>query len=266
MKTVHFVSILLLFSFISFGQKGFKPLFNGKDLKGWETYIGAPEKSASSIGLNKDPLKIFTVTTLNEEPVIRISGEVFGSLATKKDYSNYHLQMVFKWGEKASKSFNSGILYHSFGPFGEGLGVWMSSHEFQLMTGRMGDSYCMGKSFFEISSIPTGDGTGYIYSPGGEVRKFGDGMTAKNVSKILDNEKPKGEWNTVDLYCYGESSIHMVNGKVVMVNRHSGKIEKGVISPISKGKIQIQSEGGELYIRSIKIEKIKGIPAELVFE
>jgi hypothetical protein len=50
-----------------------------------------------------------------------------------------------------------------------------------------------------------------------------------------------------------------------MVNYNSGRIEKdGTVLPLSKGKIQIQSEGGELFIRSITVEKIKQIPAEFL--
>ncbi len=265
MKIIYFALLFTLLSSVcSSAQKGFKHLFNGKNLKGWDTYIGPVEKNGTPIGLNKDPMKIFTVEKLNDQSLIHISGEVFGSLATKKEYSDYHVRMIFKWGDKAVKNFNSGLLYHSFGPFGEGLDVWMSSHEFQLMTGRMGDSYCMGKSYFEIPSIPASDGKSYIYDPAGEKRKFGDGMIAKNVSKLSDNEKPKGEWNTVDLYCKGRTSVHVVNDKVVMVNYNSGKIGNGVVTPVSKGKIQIQSEGGELYIKQIIIERIKQIPPGLL--
>lgn len=255
---------LFLFSFNSNAQKGLKSLFNGKNLKGWDTYIGPQEKDGSPIGLNKDPLKIFTVEQLNNIPVIHISGQVFGSLATKKECENYHLRMVFKWGDKVYKSFNSGLLYHSFGSFGAGLGVWMSSHEFQLMTGHMGDSYCMGKSYFEIPTVASSDGKSYTYFPSGEKREFGDNKISKNVLKMGDREKPKGEWNTVDLYCYGRNSVHMVNGKVVMVNFNSGKIENDLVTALTRGKIQIQSEGGELFIREIGIESIREIPAGLM--
>jgi hypothetical protein len=50
-----------------------------------------------------------------------------------------------------------------------------------------------------------------------------------------------------------------------MVNYNSGRIEKdGSVLPLSRGKIQIQSEGGELYIQSITLVPIKEIPAELL--
>jgi hypothetical protein len=56
----------------------------------------------------------------------------------------------------------------------------------------------------------------------------------------------------------------VVNGKVNMINYNSGKIENGEVIPLSKGKIQIQSEGGELYVKSLKLNPIKEIPAELL--
>ena len=94
--------------------------------------------------------------------------------------------------------------------------------------------------------------------------QFGDGKAAKNGSKGGDYEKPKGEWNIIDLYCFGRTSVHVVNGKVVMINHNSGKLTNGEVIPLTKGKIQIQSEGGELFVKSLEIEKIKEIPADLL--
>jgi len=265
MKNSYLIfAALLMITINANAQKGLKPLFNGKNLEGWSTYVGPKEKGGTPIGLNSDPLKIFTITELNGEKVLHISGEVFASLATEKEYENYHIRMIFKWGEKIYSNLNSGLLYHSFGPFGAGLNVWMSSHEFQLMTGHMGDSYCMGKSFFEIPTVSSPDGRNFTYSPTGDKRAFGDEKIAKNVLKCADFEKPKGEWNTIDLYCYGRNSVHVVNGKVVMVNYNSGKIENGEVTPLTKGKIQIQSEGGELFVKTIELEKIDKIPANLL--
>jgi len=56
----------------SYAREGMKSLFNGKDLKGFNLYIGAEEKGGKPIGLNADPLKIFTVVPLGEENVLRI--------------------------------------------------------------------------------------------------------------------------------------------------------------------------------------------------
>jgi len=232
-------------------------LFNGKNLKNWEVYL-APA--------NPKPTEtIFSVVQQNGDKLLHITGEVNASLATKKEFENYHLRMVFKWGSKVFKQFNSGILYHSYGPFGDGLGVWMSSHEFQLCTGKMGDSYCMGNSYFEIASDKSADGKSYRYNPGGTVSKFGVQFPGKNCSKTADAEKPAGEWNVVDLYCFGRNSVHVVNGTVTVVNSNSGRIEKdGTVLPLSKGRIQLQSEGGELFVKSITLEKIERIPSDFL--
>ena len=264
MKKFFIFYILFSAAISGFSQKGFKQLFNGKNLKGWDTYIGANEKGDKPIGLNSDPLKIFSVTEKDGIMTLRISGEINASITTQKSYENYHVRMVFKWGDKIYRQLNSGLLYHSYGPFGAGLDVWMSSHEFQLCTGKMGDSYCMGTSYFEIPAVRRPDGNAFTYSSSGDKVPFGDGRIAKNCSKGEDFEKPVGGWNTIDLYCFGRTSVHVVNGRVNMVNFNSGKIENGRLLPLTKGKIQIQSEGGELFIKSLEIEKIKGIPAGLI--
>lgn len=61
-------------------------MFNGKDLSGWYTYQREPESEVEGIprdengnylepiGLNKDPLNVFTVVEEDGEPAIRISG------------------------------------------------------------------------------------------------------------------------------------------------------------------------------------------------
>jgi len=49
-----------------------------------------------------------------------------------------------------------------------------------------------------------------------------------------------------------------------MVNTNTGVNEDGKINPLSSGKIQIQSEGGDLFVKSVRIKPIKEIPAELL--
>jgi len=261
-----FISVAILF--LSFNscktEDPWKPLFNGTDLTGWDTWIGPTEEGGESIGLNKDPLNLFSVIDLDGQKVIRISGEVNASLATQEEFENYHLKMEFKWGEKMYTRWNSGLLYHSYGDFGEGLGVWMSSHEFQLFTEHIGDSYRMGKSYCEIPMVKNEEDK-YVYSKGAEKIPSIPDTETRVIGKDADYESPMGEWNKLDLYCFGRTSVHMVNGKVNMINYNSGKyLGENNIEPLTKGKIQIQSEGGELYIRTIKVQPIKEIPAELL--
>lgn len=263
--TLSFLFISILFSFYACQtEEAWQPLFNGNDLTGWDTWIGPTEEGGAPVGLNKDPLNLFSVVDLDGEKVIRISGEVNASLATKDEFENYHLTMEFKWGDKMFTQWNSGLLYHSFGNFGEGLGVWMSAHEFQLKSGNIGDSYRMGQSYCEIPMVKNSENK-YVYKKGaGKIPSIPDTDT-KVVSKDADYEKPKGEWNKLELYCFGRTSVHVVNGMVNMVNYNSGKyLGPDNIEPLSKGKIQFQSEGGELFIRKIQIKPIKKLPNKLL--
>src|SRR5690349_1331064 len=67
-------------------------LFNGKDLTGWDTWLGKPNRQidvpgfsktesgeyVGAVGLNRDPKGVFTAVTVDGAPAIRISGEIFG--------------------------------------------------------------------------------------------------------------------------------------------------------------------------------------------
>lgn len=265
MNKTSFLFLLAIMALLfSSCEKSGQLLFNGENLENWDIFVGPKEKGGEPIGLNKDPLHIFSVVDLDGEKVIRISGEINASLATKEAFENYHLTMDFKWGDKVFTKRNSGILYHSYGDFGAGLGVWMSSHELQLFTGNIGDSYRMGKSYSEIPMKKNDKGK-YTYTKGVEQAPSVPDSDTKIIAKSADYEKPQGEWNTIELYCLGTTSVHVVNGHVNMVNYNSGKyLGQGNIEPLSKGKIQFQSEGGELFIKNVKLKPISEIPEEVL--
>jgi len=84
------------------------------------------------------------------------------------------------------------------------------------------------------------------------------------IVKSPDNEKPTGEWNTIELYTVGQTSVHMVNGKVNLILTGSRHKVGDKEVPLTRGKIQIQSEGAEVYYRNISIRPISEIPAELL--
>src|SRR5215213_8080328 len=138
----------LLIAITSIAQK--ESLFNKEDLTGWDTYIG-PELNDSGIaisiipvGLNKDPLNVFTVTNIDSEKVIRISGESWGGISTVIEFSDYHLRLKYKWGklkwgQKKDKPRDSGLLYHAVGAHGADYGAWMRSQGFQIEEGNTGD-------------------------------------------------------------------------------------------------------------------------------
>ncbi|MFM7743830.1 MAG: family 16 glycoside hydrolase, partial [Verrucomicrobiota bacterium] len=73
-----------------------------------------------------------------------VSGEGYGAITTLGAYRDYHLVIEFKWGQKTwgkreSRSRDSGILVHCYGPQGAVGGNWMASIEAQIIEGGVGD-------------------------------------------------------------------------------------------------------------------------------
>lgn len=277
MKTyVHLLVVLTaLISAKPFAQTKQLALFNGKDLTGWDTYIGPPlddsGKKISNIpvGLNNDPNHVFTIINNAGENVIRISGENWGGISTKSEYSNFHLQLMFKWGtlkwgQKKNKKRDSGLLYFCVGPHGADYGAWMRSQEFQIEEGNCGDYWGVAGGTEDIPIIKRSDSE-YVYDPSGNLTTFSaTSAVGRHCVKRGDAENSSGEWNILDLYCNGDTSVHVINGQVMMVLYHSAQMDSGNVSPLVKGKVQIQSEGAEVFYKRITIEPLKSIPVHLL--
>ena len=249
------------------GDKDWMNLFNGKDLSGWDTWLGKPNGAKEAVGLNTDPSKVYTVVEADGQPAIRISGEIFGALTSQKEYENYHLKLEFKWGEKRwpprEKAVrDSGLLYHCVGPQGAQGSFWMRSQELQIQEKDCGDYWSVAGGIVDVEGVRTGkDGKGAIkYKKGGEKFTVGSGRIIKDP----DNERPTGQWNTIELFCHGGTSVHMVNGKVNMILTNSRQKIDGKEVPLIKGKIQLQSEGAEVFYRNVAIRPITQIPQDLL--
>jgi hypothetical protein len=197
-------------------------LFNGRNLNGWYTFIphqGAPADPSS------DPKRVFQV----EGGAIHVSGEEFGCLYTQREFSDYRLRLEFKWGErkwpprdKPETPRDSGVLVHCVGPDK----VWPRSIECQIQEHDCGDFW-------------TVDGATLVVN--GQVSRG-------RAVKTEDAEKPRGEWNVVEVVCDGDSVTNVING--VVVNR-------GTRASVTRGKILLQSEGAEVFYRNITLTPLK---------
>jgi hypothetical protein len=256
-------------------QEKWQSLFNGKDLSGWETYLGPKYDTLLKkwdtvpVGLNVDPLNVFGVADVDGGKVIRISGEQFGGINTLQEFENYHLQFQFRWGQlqwpprKADKR-DGGLMYHAVGPQGADGGFWMRSHEFQIEEGDCGDYWACAGAIFDVNSKMEKDSS-FVYTKEGEPHTFSTASPlGRYCKKYPDAEKPTGEWNTIDLYCVGGTSVHMINGVVNMILCNSRQLEGGSEVPLTKGKIQFESEGAEMFIRNLQISSIEKIPEKLM--
>lgn len=231
-------------------------LFNGKNLKGWYTFL-------KESGKNNDPRKVFTV----EDGMIHISGEEWGCITTDKEYENYTLTVEFKWGEKtwaprADNARDCGVLIHSRGVDGGYSGVWMHSIEVQLIEGGTGDLLVVGDGTdnFSLSSpvAPEKQGGAHVYQPGGDlvtikggrINWYGRDPQWKDVKGFRgksDVENPVGEWNTLVTVAEQDGIKVYLNGKFVS--------EAMNVRP-TKGRIQIQSEGAEIFVRKVELVPI----------
>ena len=75
-------------------------------------------------------------------------------------------------------------------------------------------------------------------------------------------EKPDGEWNTLELICFENKSLHIVNGQVVMILKDSRYVKDDKKIPMNKGKIQLQSEATEVYYKDVEIRNLESLPTE----
>lgn len=261
-------------------------LWNGKDFTGWSTWLQKPPKTCEvpglkrdeegryldAIGSNKDPLKVFTISpNIDGKPAIRISGEVFGELRSDQSFENYHLQLQFKWGEKKwfprhrdETPRDSGLLYHVHAEPGEDGKTWARSIEMQIQEGDCGDLWAIGSAIaVKASVIPDSKPTMFQYDPKGTWTYFNQipGGIGRCV-KSPDAEKPNGEWNTLEIVCFGKDSIHIMNGTVVMRLHDPKRIDTPTPTSITSGPIILQSEGAEIFYRDIKFRPITEIPAK----
>jgi 3-keto-disaccharide hydrolase len=267
-------------------QSGWTPLWNGRDLDGWATWMQVPAPSSEApglkrdadgkytepIGSGRDPLKVFTVVRdVDGRPAIRISGEVFGELRTNGVFKDYHLKLQFKWGEKKwppranpETPRDSGLLYHVHAAPGVNGRTWARSIELQIQEHDVGDLYAVGSAIAVRAKPRAGTQPAlYEYDPAGEWTFFSQSQGASGrCIKQPDNEKPTGAWNTVELVVFGEDAIHIVNGKVVMRLHGPLRIDGDVPKPVTSGPIILQSEGAEVFYRDIEIRPITAIPAE----
>lgn len=251
-------------------------LFNGRNLIGWLPWLGYADTSltfranpdAEPLGDGADWREIFRVETVDGAPAIRAGGRYWGSLATTAEYADFHLSLEYRWGDAASgQARNNGVVYFSHGAPGAVFGTWMTGVEFQLEHGSNGMAIPMGTSMRTRTTIAQDRSVRYpfrVYRVGGMAIDLANGNPAYSVEAASQAEKPVGEWNRIDLYVVGNRAVHVVNGVPVMELWDISEIVDGARVPMTKGRIQLQAEGGTTYFRNIRIAPIRKLPKVVV--
>jgi hypothetical protein len=253
------LGLLLVISMLSLasaaGEKpdteGWVPLFNGRNLDGWYSYL-------DSSGRNKDPDGVFKV----ENGMIHIldvpmSGGKSdnGYLATTQEFSNVRIHAEYKWGTKRASEGkrNSGLLYLAVGPDR----IYPTSLECQIEETDVGDLWIVNgasvTAFFIAPSFPMYDddrqvGTRVRSAPGDSLR----------VLKSGDFENRDG-WNSVDVILQGDQATHLVNGRIV---NHARDIQQpdpahpSRMIPLTSGRILLEAEGSEIWFRNVRVKAL----------
>lgn len=189
MKTCVLLFVATLGAPLTFGPvsagdaKGFKPLFNGKDLTGWKTFV--KDKG--------DPAKSFVV----KDGEIQVTGVLpFGYFYTDKSYKNYVIRYSWTYpkDQPEKTSMNSGILIHIQEPHQ----IWPKSVEPQ---GRYKDH---GKVFF----------------PG--FPKDGKDLKESTFDEAAQKKalKASHEWNTTEVTVRADGSMSVsINGMPVSTGK-----------------------------------------------
>jgi len=190
-------------------------LFNGECLDGWGYFLVDPD------------VKMENVWSV-EDGILICKGEPHGYLCTEKDFDNFKLVVEWRWAP-GKKPGNSGVLMRITGD----EMMLPNCVEAQLAHQSAGDMY--GFQGFKIDGDPARKKLIAGHKLGGDLIA---------LPKTAGNEKPAGEWNKYEITADGGTITLKVNGK--QLNQATG-------CDTAAGKIALQSEGGEIHFRTVRL-------------
>jgi len=203
--------------------EGFKLLFNGKNLDGWQGLVDVKKRSELSpealAKAQKEADKELTHWKA-EEGVLSYDGKG-QNLVTAKDYGNFEL--FVDW--KIKKKGDSGIYLRGQPQ----VQIW--------------DSDNLAENLKE--DWHTGSG-GLWNNPKG----------SKGKQPLKKADKPVGEWNTFHIIMKGENVTVILNGEKVVDDAPLANYwDKGKPLP-AKGPIELQDHKDELWFKNIYIKEL----------
>jgi hypothetical protein len=218
------VALIVSIPFLSFHTLPRKVRLFEPDRKNtWHIFL-------SQSGLS-DPNHVFEF--LGDGSVIHATGQEFGYIITEKKYRNFHFTVLFIWGEKKyppreKDKRDAGVMYHV--NLYNGDKIWPRSLECQVQEGDCGDLWMTDSTTVRI----------------------GDTLTPpKNWFRAIkqkDGERPKGQWNKLEIIVKDGTITHIINDQVVNT-AHLGNTTEGYIA--------LQSEGAEIFYREPELEEYK---------
>ena len=239
-------------------ETGFVRLFNGKSLEGWTSARSKGKGDWGPFSVNKKEGAIHVYQGAKQG-----SKQVSDCLVSTKEFNSFVLKLEYKWLEsrfspRANWDRDAGLLFHVHGDLTK---VWPLSLEMQIGESKgdkpdgkegkgrfhTGDLFVLGK---ELRTDTTREGK--FYKPGAKKQ------AGKSVRTALGVEKPKGEWNEMEIRVTGsEKATFLLNGEVVLETFNFTQVNKaGERVPLAKGRIGLQAEWAELMYRNIRIKEL----------
>ncbi len=238
--------------------EGWTPLFNGRDLDGWYTFLQVH-------GKDRDPDRVVTI----EDGTIHLykfaddgSRVVMGYIATEQEFGDYHLRWQYRWGVKKFEpryqlKRDAGLYYHIQGKDA----VWPQALQFQIQQTDVGDLLALYGFQLDTWIDPRTRGedqaTFLGLEEGGEPAVLGG--KGIGYQKRLPGRFEVEGWNTAEVIAKGDATVHILNGHVVNRGR---KIR--IVDPekpdqarmVSRGRIALEIEAAEIFFRNVEIRPI----------
>jgi len=237
---------------------GWTPLFNGRDLDGWYTFL-------QRHGKNSDPDRVITI----EGGAIHLykhaaegSNVVMGYIGTEEEFGDYHLRFQYRWGGKkfeprAKLRRDAGLYYHILGPDA----VWPRALQFQVEQTNVGDLIALYGLQLDTSVDPkTRDEAMPSFlatEDGGMPRVLGGKGIA--YQKHLAGEYEVDGWNTAEIIARADTTTHVLNGKVMNWGKGVRLVDPekgGGPRPITRGRIALEIEAAEIFFRNVEIRPL----------
>jgi len=201
-------------------EKGFLPIFNGKDLTGWEGLVKNPiergkmsktELAKVQTKANEQMLRDWFV----KDGIIGFKGEGYNNICTIKDYGDF--EMIVDW--KITNGGDSGI-------------------------------YLRGTPQVQIWDLARVDVGAQVGSGG----LYNNKTYKSKPLKVADN--PINEWNTFRIKMVGERVTVYLNGELVTDNVILENYWDREIPIFSKEAIELQAHGEDLGFRNVYVREI----------
>jgi HEAT repeat protein len=200
-------------------EKGFAPMFNGKNLDGWKGLVGNPISRAK---MSKEELakkQIEADAKVSENWSVKDGKIVFNgkghNLCSVKDYADFEL--IVDW--LITKEGDSGIYLRGTPQ----VQIWDTSR-------------------VEVGAQV---GSGGLYN---------NKKHRSTPLKVADN--PIDEWNTFRITMVGENVTVYLNGELVVDNVPMDNYWNREIPIFEKGAIELQAHGNQLQFRDIYVREI----------